>query len=213
MTQRITDSVLYQHKQFDGKRRCEDWLRKAFTAYSRMQPFRNRRAVCKDYAYGRQLQNQTIKIDGKYMTKQEYMERMGMPSLTFNLLGKNKRVIQGQYRNTDVAPICHAVDPREKREADIWSELLKQNMKMNKRNERDARNFEEYIISGLPGYKVSFAHRRGKTDVWEDRVNPNLIFFPYTITDDLEDIAFVGMLHAHDFGRILSCSRTLRLMR
>lgn len=200
----MTDSVLYQHLQFDGKRRCEDWLRKAFTAHNRLQPFRDKRKINKDYAYNRQLQNQRIKIDGRYMTKEEYMKRMGLPPLTFNTLGKNKRVIQGQYRNTDVAPICHAVDPREKKEADIWSELLKANMKMNRRNEKDARNFEEYLISGLPAYKVSFAHRRGKTDVWVDRVNPNVIFFPFSIADDLEDVGFIGMLHAFDFGKIQS---------
>ena len=202
--QRMTDSVLYQHLRFDGKRRCEDWLRKAFTAYYRLQSFRDKRKINKDYAYNRQLQNQRIKIDGQYITKEEYLKRMGLPPLTFNTLGKNKRVIQGQYRNNDVAPICHAVDPREKKEADIWSELLKQNMKMNRRNEKDARNFEEFIVSGHPAYRVSFAHRRGKTDVWQDRVNPDLMFYPFSLADDLEDIVFIGMLHAFDYGKILS---------
>lgn len=205
MTQeRVTDSVLYQHLQFNGERRNTDWLMKAYNAYQRLAPFRKKRKVNKDYAYGKQLQSQHIKIDGRYITKEKYLERMGIPAISFNTLGKNKRVIQGQYRNADVSPICHAVDPREKKEADILSELLKQNMKMNRRNEKDARNFDEYLIGGLPCYKVHFAHRKGKTDVWEDRVNPNLIFFPFTIADDLEDITFIGMLHAYDMTKILS---------
>lgn len=204
VSEKIVDSVLYQHLQFDGSRRCIDWLRKAYHAYYRLRPFRQTRKLNKDYAFNRQLANQRIWIDGRYISKEEYMERMGLPRITFNTLGKNKRVIQGQYRNNDVAPICHAADPREKKQAEIWSELLKQNMKMNRRTEKDAKNFEEFLISGLPGYKVSFAHRKGKTDVWQDRVNPNLIFFPFTIADDLEDIGFIGMLHAFDFGKILS---------
>lgn len=204
MEEKIIDSVLYQHLQFDGKRRCLDWLRMAYTAHARLRPFRQTRKVNKDYAYNKQLTDQRIWMDGHYISKIEYMNRMGLPTLTFNMLGKNKRVIQGQYRNADVAPICHAVDPREKREADIWSELLKQNMKLNRRSERDAKNFEEFLISGLPGYRISFAHRRGKTDVWQDRVNPNLVFFPFTIADDLEDVNFIGMLHSLDFGKILS---------
>lgn len=202
--ERETDSVLYQHLQFDGSRRCIDWLRKACSAYDRLREFRRTRKINKDYAFNRQLSDQRIWVDGHYISKEEYMERMGLPRITFNTLGKNKRVIQGQYRNTDVAPICHAPDPREKKQADIWSELLKQNMKMNRRGEKDAKNFEEFLISGLPAYKVTFAHRKGKTDVWEDRVNPNLIFYPFTIADDLEDISFIGMLHAMDFGKILS---------
>jgi len=204
MQERITDSVLYQHLQFDGKRRSLDWLRMAYTAYARLRPFRKTRKVNKDYAYNKQLSDQRIWMDGRYISKIEYMNRMGLPTITFNMLGKNKRVIQGQYRNTDVAPVCHAVDPREKKEADIWSELLKQNMKLNRRSERDAKNFEEFLISGLPGYKVSFAHRNGKTDVWQDRVNPNMVFFPFTLADDLQDVKFIGMLHEFDFGKILS---------
>ena len=132
--QRMTDSLLYQHLRFNGERRNTDWLLKAYNSYNRLTPYRSKRKVNKDYAYGRQLKSQTIKIDGRYMTKEDYLKRMGIPPLSVNTLGKNKRVIQGQYRNTDVAPICHAVDPREKKEADIWSELLKQNMKMNRRN-------------------------------------------------------------------------------
>lgn len=200
----MTDSLLYQHLRFNGERRNTDWLLKAYNSYNRLTTYRSKRKINKDYAYGRQLKSQTIKIDGRYMTKEDYLKRMGIPPLSFNTLGKNKRVIQGQYRNTDVAPICHAVDPREKKEADIWSELLKQNMKMNRRNEKDARNFEEYLIGGLPTYKISFAHRRGKTDVWEDRVNPNLIFFPFTIADDLEDVSHIGMLHSFDMSKILN---------
>ena len=202
--ERIVDSVKYQHLQFNGTRQCIDWLRKSFNAHNRLRPTRDNRAVNKNYAFNRQLKDQRIWIDGHYISKEEYMERMGLPRITFNTLGKNKRVIQGQYRNTDVAPICHAADPREKKQAEIWSELLKQNMKMNRRTEKDAKNFEEFLISGLPIYKVSFAHRKGKTDVWVDRVNPNMIFFPFTIADDLEDINFIGMLHTMDFGKILS---------
>ena len=201
--EQITDSVLYQHRQFDGTRRSIDWLRMGYNAYNRLRPFREKRKMCKDYAFGKQYEKKMC-VNGRYMSKQEYLERMGLPAIQFNTLGKNKRVIQGQYRNNDVAPICHAADPAERQYADVLSELLKQNMKMNRRTEKDAKNFEEFLISGMPVYKVSYAMRRGKKDVWVDRVNPNLVFFPMTLEDDLEDVRFIGMLHAYDFSKVLS---------
>ena len=148
MVEQITDSVLYQHRQFDGTRRSIDWLRMAYNAYQRLRPFREKRKMCKDYAFGKQYEKQ-ICVNGRWMSKKEYMERMGLPAIQFNTLGKNKRVIQGQYRNNDVAPICHAVDPAEKKYADVLSALLKQNMKMNRRAEKDAKNF------GVPDWWLS----------------------------------------------------------
>lgn len=200
--EKVTDSVLYQHMQFDGKRRCVDWLHKARAAYDRLRPYRKERKINKDYVFGKQL-DQMINVNGKMMSKRAYMEKMGLPTLSFNLLGKNMRVIQGQYRNNDVAPICHAADPRESEYADQLSELLKQNMKMNRRSEADAKNFGEFLIGGLPGVKLAHVQRRGKRDIFVDNINPNYLFFPHTTNPNFEDIPFIGLLHDMEFQQVL----------
>lgn len=203
MDKQSTDSVLYQHKRFDGERRCTDWLWKAYAAHARLRTFRMDRKMCRDYRLGNQY-DKPMWVNGRQMSKREYMEKNGLPVIQFNLLGKNHRVIMGQYRGNDVAPICKATDAAENDYAAMWSELLRQNMKMNRCTEKDAKNFSEFLTSGLPCYKISYADRNGKRDVFRDVVNPNLIFFPYTISPDLEDVGYIGMIHSFDFRKILS---------
>lgn len=202
MGENITDSLLFDRRYFDGDRQAMEWLYTAYNAYCRLKTFREMRAECKNYAYGRQYAK-TIVVNGKAMTKEDYLKEKGIPALQTNVLGKIKRVVQGQFRLNDTAPVCNAPDPNEKKYAEIMSVLLKQNMKLNKRDELDARMFEEFIISGLPVYKISWGFKKGKLDVWTDYVNPNFVFFPDSLDFSLEDIRYCGMLHSMDFQEIL----------
>lgn len=198
----ITDSMLFDRRYFDGERTHMDWLYTAYHAYARLKSFREMRAECKDYSYGRQY-NKSVVVNGRSMTKEAYLKEKGIPALQTNVLGKLKRIVQGQFRLNDTAPVCNAPDPNEKKAAEIYSVLLKQNMKLNKRSEVDARNFEEFIISGLAVYKISWGFKKGKLDVWTDYVNPNFVFFPDSLDFSLEDIRFCGMLHSMDFQEVL----------
>lgn len=199
----ISDSALYDHHLYNGERRSTRWLRVAYNAYCRLQRFRDVRRENKDYAYGRQYRK-TIVVNGTCMTKEEYLKSRGIPALQMNMLGKIKRSVQGQFRLNSMAPVCTSPDPNEKEYAEVMSSLLKQNMKMNKRNEKDARTFEEFLISGFAVYKISWAYRKGKMDVFTDYVNPNYIFYPDDIDFSLDNIRFCGMLHDLDFSEVLS---------
>jgi hypothetical protein len=162
------------------------------------------RAKCKAFAYGQQYEKTTITYNGRTMTKEQYLKERGIPALQTNILGKIKRVVQGQFRSESATPVCSATDPEEKEYAEVWSALLQQNMKLNGRSEKDARTFEEFLISGLSVYKISWARRRGKRDAWVDYCNPNFIFFPHSLNIELDDIRFCGMLHDFDFSDILA---------
>lgn len=131
--EQISDSLLYGHRKFDGQRRAERWLHVAYNAYCRLAPFRKMRAECKSYAYGKQYERQIV-YNGRHITKEQYLKEKGIPALQTNILGKIKRVVQGQFRMNDTAPVCNAVDPEEKEYADIMSALLRQNMKLNRRS-------------------------------------------------------------------------------
>ena len=198
----ISDSLLFDRKYFDGERRSMEWLYQAYHAYARLSTFRTMRAECKDYAYGRQYKK-SIVVNGRKMTKEAYLTEKGIPAVQTNILGKIKRTVQGQFRLNDTAPVCNAPDPNEKQAAEVWSTLLKQNMKLNRRDELDARMFEEYLISALPCAKISWGFNRGKLDVWTDYVNPNFVFFPDSLDFFLDDIRFCGMIHSFDFQQVL----------
>ena len=198
----ITESLLFDRKYFDGERRSMEWLYTAYHAYARLKTFRDMRAECKNYSYGRQYSKQIV-VNGRAMTKEAYLAEKGIPALQTNILGKIKRVVQGQFRLNDTGPVCNAPDPNEKKASEAWSVLLKQNMKLNRRSELDARIFEEFLISGFAVTKVSWGFNRGKLDVWTDYVNPNFVFFPDSLDFFLEDIRFCGMIHSFDFQQVL----------
>ncbi len=198
----IADSLKYGAERFSRQERAVMWLQKAYNSYCRLRPFREMRRECKNYAYGRQF-NRIIEADGKRMTKEQYMKMKGIPVLQNNILGKLKRVVQGQFRLNDTAPVCNAPDADEKEYADVWSVLLKQNMKMNRRSEKDARVFEEFLLSGMAIYKTTWAYRNGKMDAFTDYVNPCFAFWPHSLDFDLEDIRFCGVLHDLDFSAVL----------
>ena len=50
----ISESLLFDRKYFDGERRAMEWLYTAYHAYARLKTFRDMRAECKNYSYGRQ---------------------------------------------------------------------------------------------------------------------------------------------------------------
>ena len=85
-------------------------------------------------------------------------------------------------------------------------------MKLNRRSELDARTFEEYLISGLPIYKISWAYRRGKLDVFTDYVNPNFVFFPDSLDFNLQTYGFVVSFMILTSPRCLLCSHIRILM-
>jgi hypothetical protein len=204
MAENINDSLLYERRGFDGVRRNQRWLMEAYNAHCRLEPFRKMRAHCKAFAYGKQYQSTYITYNGRTMTKEQYLKEKGIPALQTNILGKIKRVVQGQFRSSTSAPVLSATDPREKEYAEVWSSLYMQNMHLNKRSEKDARTFEEFLISALPVYKISWAYRRGKRDAWVDYVNPDFVFFPHSLDLEMDDIRFCGMLHDFDFTDILA---------
>lgn len=201
--EKIYDSLQYGRGRFERKNRAVQWLQVAYNAYCRLQPFRDMRAECVDYSYGRQYDN-VIVVNGRRMRKEDYMREKGIPVLQNNILGKLKRVVQGQFRLNDTAPTCNAPDPNEKEYAEVWSSLLKQNMKLNERSEKDARCFEEFLMSGMAIYKTSWAYRNGKLDAFTDYVNPNFAFWPHSLDFNLDDIRFCGLLHDLDFSDVLA---------
>lgn len=199
----ISDSLHYGDDHFGRNTRAVNWLQVAYNAYCRLRRFRDMRAECVDYAYGRQY-NKVIIANGRRMSKEEYMREKGIPVLQNNILGKLKRVVQGQFRLNDTAPVCNAPDPNEKDYAEAWSALLKQNMKLNERSEKDARMFEEFILSGMAIYKTTWAYRNGKLDAFTDYVNPNFAFWPHSLDFNLDDIRYCGVLHDLDFSDVLA---------
>ena len=69
ITENISDSLLFDRHYFDGERKAVEWLMTAYHAYARLGAFRQLRAECKDYAYGRQY-NKSIVVNGRKMTKE-----------------------------------------------------------------------------------------------------------------------------------------------
>ena len=60
---------------------------------------------------------------------------------------------------------------------------LQSNRDLNRMQEIELRQFEEFIISGLAFMKESWGWRKNRKDTWTDLINPNYMFFDGVMQD------------------------------
>lgn len=178
------------------------WVGVARKSWEGLRAYREKRLRCKRYLYGAQWEDEVV-VNGERMTERAYIERQGMPAMQNNIIGKILNVVKGIRRQQNLVPICNAVDPDERRYADMLTTLLHQNMKLNRRRELDSRQFEEFGLGGLSVYKVSWAMRGGRENAYVDYVNPSYVFFDQGMDLQLRDLNYVGQLHDMDFVDVL----------
>lgn len=189
-------------RSFEISEAGRHWVEVARRSWDNLRTYREQRARCKRYLYGEQWGDEVV-VNNVRMTEREYIERQGMPAMQNNIMGKILNVVKGIRRQQNLVPICTAVDPEESKYADVFTTLLHQNMKLNRRREVDSRQFEEFGLGGLSVYKVSWAMRNGRENAFVDYVNPNYIFFDQGIDLQLRDLNYVGQLHDMELVDVL----------
>ena len=205
MNSNISDTInvkVSKPTRFATNTNMQNFLRRCEYLWSNLDSFRRMRERSKRFMYGDQL-SEPVVYNGKKMTEQQYLELRGLPALKNNKINQSVRSVISTRRQQNKMPICTAVDSGEESYGSIMSELLRKVLKMSNSNEKDSREFEEFCISGLASYKVSYTYRRGKENVFVDEVNPKRIFFPQGERFDMRDIDIIGEIHDLDFSDVL----------
>lgn len=188
-------------KQY-GSRRAFDILMEAQYYWNQMDQFRKDRERNKRYTYGYQWDD-TICVDGKAMTEEEYIKMQGNVPLKNNLIRRLVRNVLGVYRSQSKEPTCTARDRDEQKLGETMSTILQCNMQLNRMNEIYARTMEEFLISGFIAHRKSFGWRNGKEDCWTDYVQPNNFFIDNNMRDFRGwDVSMLGEVHDISFGQL-----------
>ena len=95
------DSVAYAKSY--GSRRAFDILMEAQYYWSQMDQFRKDRERNKRYTYGKQWDD-TIVVDGKAVTEENYIKMQGNVPLKNNLIRRLVRNVLGVYRSQSKEP-------------------------------------------------------------------------------------------------------------
>lgn len=196
------DSVK-ESKQW-GKRRAFDVLLQAQQYWFNMESFRRTRERNKRYAFGDQWKDY-VTVEGIVMTEEEYIRQQGNVPLKNNLIHRLVRNVMGVYRGQSKEPTCYARDRDEQQLGETMSVILQCNAQVNRRNEIDARTFQDFLIGGLAIHRKWFGWRNDKLDCWTDYVNPNNFFIDSNMRDFRGwDVSLLGEIHDISFETLCS---------
>lgn len=197
------DTVRYS--KLHNNRRAFEVLLEAQTYWTNMTRFRLERERNKRYNYGDQWKD-TIVVDGKKITEEDYIKGQGNVPLKNNLIRRLVNTVLGVYRQQAKEPICTARDRDEQKLGETMSTILQCNMQLNRMNDIYARTMEEFLISGLAVHKKWFGWRNDKLDCWTDYVQPNNFFIDNNMRDFRGwDVSFIGEVHDVSFETV--CQR------
>ena len=169
------------------------------TTWSAGAPFRKQTERSSRYYKGEQWKDKVVirHRDGRTetLTEEEYIERQGKPALKQNLIRPLVRNIIGQLRLSPYKSTVFSRSAEGQRAADMMTAALEAVHTMNNKNERDARLFETYLVSGAAIYNTGykFDDERKMPYPYYKAVDPSRYFQTLTASDVCgEDVDFCG---------------------
>ena len=181
-------------------------IQQANTYFSAMESFRRRRQRAVDFYRGRQWCD-VVNVNGRILTEEQYIEMQGRPALKQNMIRPQLRNLIGQYRHNPSKPMVYARNRDAQQAAEMMTAALESVLDMNDWRNRDARQLEEFLISGCAVYKTAFAvdDEAGKAVPQFVAVNPNR-FFLNTDHEELQndDVDFVGEVADMSFEQLVA---------
>ncbi len=194
----------FGEKEMEWKQEHYPVLLQAQRAWEGIDHFRQRRKRNRDYTFGRQW-NDLIKLpDGRVLSEEQYIREQGKVPLKNNLIRQMVKAVLGQFRNNQNQPVCVARDRQKQALGEVMSEAVQYAYQHNRLQELDSRTMEEFLISGICVQKIGYGHRRRKTDVWVDEVNPNRVFFNAMEDSRHWDCSLIGELHDMSMAEVIA---------
>ena len=94
----------------------------------------------------------------KTITEEEYIKSQGRPALKHNLIRPIVRNVVGQFRSAPYKSIVYSSDEGGQGAADQMSVKLNDVLRYNDSVERDAREYESYLVTGAAIYDTGYAY-------------------------------------------------------
>lgn len=192
-------NVMGGAESFPITRESIEILETVDTTWSAGAPFRRQTERSSRYYKGDQWKDKVVvrHRDGttETFTEEEYIESQGKPALKQNLIRPLVRNIIGQLRLNPYKSTVFARNADGQKAADMMTAALEGVHSMNNKNERDARLFETYLVSGAAIYNTGyrFDDERKMPFPYYKAVDPSRYFQTISASDVCgDDVDFCG---------------------
>lgn len=157
----------------------KELLRDVRRLWDAIQPFRDRRRLCLDYAYGRQWNRRLVLASGRVTTAADQLLEEGRTPVTNNLIRQLIKTVVGKWRYLSSLSQNGEGDEPTLQCALTGGDMQRQGL--------DSRALEEFLISGCTAQLLT---PDGPVNISPER----LIFAPF-LREDASDCRLFGILH------------------
>ncbi len=167
-------------------------LQRACNYWNALSDFRKRRERNRKYYRGDQWGDQVYDPDaGEFVTEKELIKSHGKVPLVQNQIRQLLKNQLGQYL-TDTSKTSVVSHKRSDAQiAEMLTNTIQYGLQVNRANDIDTRNFEEFMLSGAAAWKslYAFIDKYQREDLWISTPPiPNMFFTP-----NLKDVRMVEM--------------------
>lgn len=189
------DSLKHQeHQIFSNDMYYSRLVREAAHYYDQMRDLRKKWIRANDYFMGRQLNDEVV-FNGRKITVSDYLKIRGLPEFQNDIISDKVLTLKGILRQENMAATCKATDSNEDMTAAIFSEFLRVNDNLNRRQALNAEFFQEFAVYAFLCAKVSHDYREGRDDIYVDKQDIFKLALPPFEKPDLSDIHFIAEAH------------------
>jgi hypothetical protein len=148
-----------------------------------------------------------IVIGGVAYKAKDVYRKMGKNPMNINIVQSTVRNIVGQYRKDEYKPVIASQNREGQHEAEMMTVALQSVLNENEIAERNARNFEKFIITGFPIYKTTYTYDPllKKSKVAIRAISAQSIIINSNARDLFgEDINFIGEIHNYSYNEMMA---------
>lgn len=174
-------------------------LQQAERYFADMKDFYARRKRVREYVRGNQWGDYINNPDGTLtqITEEDYIKLQGKVPLKQNLMRNFMRNLSGQFQSNPIESNVLSIKRADAKVGEMYTNTLKYAMQVNSGTYLTAREFDEFMISGMPVNRVTFKYMSEleRPDLYFENIDPRTFFLNTDIKDPrLNDLRFIGRI-------------------
>lgn len=204
----IKNSTTLVFDDFDLKREAMEVLYECEIYWDNLRDIKKRRSRNIAYYKGDQWGDLIKNPDGDgYISEGAYILSQGKVPMKQNQIRQIIKNLLGQFRDNDNTSIVQSRQRENAMVGDMLSNALNYCLAANRTKELDVRQFEEFLLSGMFGFKEYYGWMKNRNidDVIIDAPNMGRMFFNTGLTDiRLKEIHTIGEVHDVPIGKLIA---------
>jgi hypothetical protein len=202
-TQRNLERII---KEREDRGRNIMLVEKAIACRMQMQHILTKIKRARDIYMGKQWED-IMTINGVKYTMGDIYRQLGKNPMNINIIQSTVRNVIGQYIKGSFKPIIASQNREGQEESEMMTVALQSVLNYNNAAERNNRQLENFILTGLPIYKTTYMYDylAKKSNINIRAVSAQSIIINPNARDMFgEDIDFIGEIHEYSYNDMLA---------